>query len=98
MNIQLDRLYIYNLKTVCSLTSKLQAFIHKKFGYRGVISLPYQARLIDYTSQAKKQRGLKCKKLPQFKLETYYQVLMDPRDVPYKLPDTEVINYFYFKN
>lgn len=67
-----------------------QTFLHKVFAYRGVIIHPWDANI---SEQSKYQQasgsfpdntsGSDANKNKAIKSETYYQVLMDSRDLPY---------------
>lgn len=62
-----------------------QAFIHRIFGYRGVLLFPWHVRYFD--SSNKKEEKLKTNKkdsnLKTHSNKTYYQALMDNRDSPF---------------
>lgn len=72
-----------------------QLFLHKVFGYRGVILFPWLARVYDRDLPNKKDRQIDSDTPPfsapvggaakeiKGRTHTYYQVLIDGRDCPY---------------
>eukprot|EP00058_Branchiostoma_floridae_P026777 XP_002612268.1 hypothetical protein BRAFLDRAFT_246688 [Branchiostoma floridae] len=67
-----------------------QLFLHKVFGYRGIVLFPWVARLYDRDVASKtEERNLEeglyttAGKEVKGKTHTYYQVLIDSRDCPY---------------
>merc|ERR1719341_2614637 len=54
-------------------------FLHKVFGYRGVVLFPWLARVYDRDLPNKGAVGKEVKG----RTHTYYQVLIDGRDSPY---------------
>jgi len=55
-----------------------QMFLHKIFGYRGIILHPWIASVFEKRNTKKHKKKIH----PQLKVQTYYQVLMDMRDIP----------------
>lgn len=84
-----------------------QVFLHKLFGYRGVILFPWTANVFDKndessksdmtSSQYDKQATDELLNAPpernKAKQLTYYQVLIDNRDIPYVRAHTEAITF-----
>jgi len=64
-----------------------QTFLHKVFAYRGVIIHPWVANISEQSkyqaSSFPDSTNLEESKNKAMKSETYYQVLMDARDLPY---------------
>uniref|UniRef100_A0A182JT91 ApaG domain-containing protein n=1 Tax=Anopheles christyi TaxID=43041 RepID=A0A182JT91_9DIPT len=83
-----------------------QLFLHRVFGYRGVILFPWLARVYDrdlpnqskanqlegITSDAAESGGSTSKEV-QKKTHTFYQVLIDQRDCPYIRAQTEAVTF-----
>ncbi|XP_077995477.1 polymerase delta-interacting protein 2-like [Glandiceps talaboti] len=79
-----------------------QLFLHKVFGYRGIILFPWLARLYDRDIGASKddkftdsggepiQSG---NKEVRGRTHTYYQVLIDSRDCPFIRAQTEAVTF-----
>jgi len=105
---------ISNLSTVGKLQSiKLegnydtgQMFLHKVFGYRGVILFPWMARVFDRDMPSKAHGtenptfnapigGVVDKADVKGRTQTYYQVLIDGRDTPYitNMEQTESVTF-----
>jgi len=105
---------ISNLSTVGKLQSiKLegnydtgQMFLHKVFGYRGVILFPWMARVFDRDMPSKTHGienptfntpigGGADKAEVKGRTQTYYQVLIDGRDTPYitNMEQTESVTF-----
>lgn len=65
-----------------------QLFLHRIFGYRGVVLFPWSARVYDrdlpnnVTPEIDENDGTKTV-YPEGKTNTFYQVLIDSRDCPY---------------
>uniref|UniRef100_A0A6E8V3D3 ApaG domain-containing protein n=1 Tax=Anopheles coluzzii TaxID=1518534 RepID=A0A6E8V3D3_ANOCL len=86
-----------------------QLFLHRVFGYRGVILFPWLARVYDrdLPNQAKGNQlegassdandsgsgGGNTGKEVQKKTHTFYQVLIDQRDCPYIRAQTEAVTF-----
>uniref|UniRef100_A0A8W7PLA9 ApaG domain-containing protein n=2 Tax=gambiae species complex TaxID=44542 RepID=A0A8W7PLA9_ANOCL len=86
-----------------------QLFLHRVFGYRGVILFPWLARVYDrdLPNQAKGNQlegassdandsgsgGGNAGKEVQKKTHTFYQVLIDQRDCPYIRAQTEAVTF-----
>lgn len=73
-----------------------QLFLHRVFGYRGVILFPWQARVYDRDTQITDRNtsgnsyaGQEVKS----KHHTYYQVLIDSRDSPYIRAQSEAVTF-----
>merc|ERR1719495_638790 len=68
-----------------------QMFLHRVFGYRGVVLFPWLARVYDRDVSSKKdpkpiEESLNYNQVGKEvkgKAHTYYQVLIDSRDCPY---------------
>lgn len=63
-----------------------QLFLHRIFGYRGVILFPWLARVYDREIQSKRDTSDSngnVNKDVKGKTHTFYQVLIDSRDCPY---------------
>uniref|UniRef100_A0A1B6M1H7 ApaG domain-containing protein n=1 Tax=Graphocephala atropunctata TaxID=36148 RepID=A0A1B6M1H7_9HEMI len=84
-------------KTTCNYTTG-QLFLHKVWGYRGIILFPWTARVFDrdlqncsdeikYNLTFLGGREVKCS------TENYYQVLIDCRDRPYIRAQTEAVTF-----
>nr|CAG4651638.1 EOG090X027U [Triops cancriformis] len=76
-----------------------QLFLHRIFGYRGVVLFPWSARVYDRDASAKKEDpvtqtdALNVGKDVKGKSHTYYQVLIDSRDCPYIRAQTEAVTF-----
>ncbi|XP_035690119.1 polymerase delta-interacting protein 2-like [Branchiostoma floridae] len=77
-----------------------QLFLHKVFGYRGIVLFPWVARLYDRDVASKtEERNLEeglyttAGKEVKGKTHTYYQVLIDSRDCPYIRAQTEGVTF-----
>lgn len=77
-----------------------QLFLHRVFGYRGVILFPWLARVYDRDVSSKKDKqsddttgfnhvGREVKG----RTHTYYQVLIDSRDCPFIRAQTEAVTF-----
>lgn len=67
-----------------------QLFLHRVFGYRGVILFPWLARVFDRDTPnqtkvdpEKLEKDGNDSKEVKGKMHTFYQVLIDSRDCPY---------------
>lgn len=63
-----------------------QLFLHRIFGYRGVVLFPWSARVYDRDNpltEAEKNTDGKPNVNPLLKTSSFYQVLIDSRDCPY---------------
>nr|CAG4635496.1 EOG090X07J3 [Artemia franciscana] len=78
-----------------------QLFLHRVFGYRGVLLFPWQARVFD-RDIPNKNDNLKSEENGSFnhvgrevkgRTHTYYQVLIDSRDCPYIRAQTEAVTF-----
>lgn len=79
-----------------------QLFLHRVFGYRGIILFPWLARVYDrdVPSNANKiqenattETNQPPNKEVQRKTHTFYQVLIDQRDCPYIRAQTEAVTF-----
>lgn len=77
-----------------------QLFLHRIFGYRGVILFPWLARVYDrdLPNQNKNEREKvegteNVAKEVKGKMHTFYQVLIDARDCPYIRAQTEAVTF-----
>lgn len=79
-----------------------QLFLHRVFGYRGVILFPWLARVYDrdIPNQGKNEEPDKAAekndnvaKEVKGKMNTFYQVLIDSRDCPYIRAQTEAVTF-----
>uniref|UniRef100_UPI00358FEF3E polymerase delta-interacting protein 2 n=1 Tax=Myxine glutinosa TaxID=7769 RepID=UPI00358FEF3E len=79
-----------------------QLFLHKVFGYRGVVLFPWRARLYDRDvssssndSDCRKteQTGTQGGKEVKGQTQVYYQVLVDSRDCPHIRAQTEGVTF-----
>lgn len=76
-----------------------QSFLHKVFGYRGVVLFPWKAKVYDRTRSSSKQRKERGKGSSGFDdtktvhPHTFYQVLIDPRDYPHIRTQTEAVTF-----
>lgn len=78
-----------------------QLFLHKVFGYRGVVLFPWLARVYDRDVPNKKESG-PSEEPPnpshvgrevKGHTHTYYQVLIDSRDCPFIRAQTEAVTF-----
>lgn len=66
-----------------------QFFLHRIFGYRGVVLFPWSARVYDrdvpnnVAVEVEKNDDGTANVSPEGKTSTFYQVLIDSRDCPY---------------
>ena len=73
-----------------------QLFLHKVFGYRGVVLFPWTANVFDKEDQTKDSNSpiaeahdrtsideIEKYERQKAKKQTFYQVLIDNRDIPY---------------
>jgi len=62
-----------------------QFFVHKIFGYRGVVLFPWAAKLIDFDTPATRKRDRKSQSPSKSEdvVKPNYQVLVDQRDYPH---------------
>ncbi|XP_078468146.1 polymerase delta-interacting protein 2 isoform X1 [Lampetra planeri] len=81
-----------------------QLFLHRVFGYRGVVLFPWQARLYDRDAAGNDEErhvcikseppvGQQTGKEMKGKTHTYYQVLIDARDCPHISAQTEGVTF-----
>jgi len=78
-----------------------QLFLHRIFGYRGVILFPWQARVYDRDlpnnaePEVEKDEDGTTYSGPEVtgKKKTFYQVLIDSRDCPYIRAQTEAVTF-----
>ncbi|XP_006824194.1 polymerase delta-interacting protein 2-like [Saccoglossus kowalevskii] len=78
-----------------------QLFLHKVFGYRGIVLFPWLARLYDRDIGTKEDRPVDGNidnvhagnKEVRGKTHTYYQVLIDSRDCPFIRAQTEAVTF-----
>ncbi|KAG5680589.1 hypothetical protein PVAND_010086 [Polypedilum vanderplanki] len=78
-----------------------QLFLHKVFGYRGVILFPWTARVYDRdaANQGKEEDSSVISnndpnnKEVQKRTQTFYQVLIDSRDIPFIRAQTEAVTF-----
>ncbi|CAB3387989.1 Hypothetical predicted protein [Cloeon dipterum] len=82
-----------------------QLFLHRVFGYRGLILFPWLARVYDRDLNTKKEKlGDAAENLNnnnqqqqgrevKGRTHTYYQVLIDARDCPYIRAQTEAVTF-----
>jgi polymerase delta-interacting protein 2 len=80
-----------------------QLFLHKVFGYRGVVLFPWQAKVYDRdANQVKSDEETTAisgdvpnvnNKEVQKRTHTYYQVLIDQRDCPFIRAQTEAVTF-----
>lgn len=76
-----------------------QLFLHRVFGYRGVVLFPWLARV--YDRDTPKTRGIggeddafhSVGKEVKGRTHTFYQVLIDSRDCPYIRAQTEAVTF-----
>lgn len=71
-----------------------QLFLHRIFGYRGVVLFPWSARVYDRdlpnnaVAEVEKNDDGTTNVSPEGKTNTFYQVLIDSRDCPYIVSKT----------
>ncbi|XP_014665443.1 PREDICTED: polymerase delta-interacting protein 2-like [Priapulus caudatus] len=73
-----------------------ELFLHKVFGYRGVILFPWEARVYDRDAQSQERpptSGSYAGQEVKSKTHSYYQVLIDSRDSPYIRAQTEAVTF-----
>lgn len=75
-----------------------QLFLHKVFGYRGVVLFPWSARVYDRDIPNKRERNVddavsNVGKEVKGRTHTFYQVLIDSRDCPYIRAQTEAVTF-----
>ncbi|XP_054280361.1 polymerase delta-interacting protein 2 isoform X2 [Macrosteles quadrilineatus] len=76
-----------------------QLFLHKVFGYRGVILFPWLARVYDRDIPNKRAKNVEPEtpsaagKEVKSKTHTFYQVLIDARDCPFIRAQTEAVTF-----
>ena len=77
-----------------------QMFLHKVFGYRGVVLVPWLANIYDRDTALKTKHNMEDPDKPSFKTPPghtshYYQVLIDGRDSPHvtQRAQTEAVTY-----
>lgn len=77
-----------------------QLFLHRVFGYRGVVLFPWLARVYDRDVPNKKEKGgddaaslNQVGREVKGRTQTYYQVLIDSRDCPYIRAQTEAVTF-----
>ncbi|XP_055375182.1 polymerase delta-interacting protein 2 [Condylostylus longicornis] len=78
-----------------------QLFLHRVFGYRGVILFPWYARVFDRDAPTNKlvepekkvEGGPIDNKENKSKMHTFYQVLIDTRDCPFIRAQTEAVTF-----
>ena len=69
-----------------------QLFLHRVFGYRGVILFPWLARVYDREVQSKRDAtdsNANVGKEVKGKTHCFYQVLIDSRDCPFIVSDKD---------
>jgi len=105
--IQFSRNYSVRLSEVGKLqTPKLQGkydtgqlFLHRVFGYRGIILFPWSARVYDRDVLKTPKTEIDSSTVNQMNRDvkgcshTYYQVLIDSRDCPYIRAQTEAVTF-----
>lgn len=79
-----------------------QLFLHKVFGYRGVLLFPWSAKIfdrdlqqnkpVDKLSSGNKESTLSSKEI-KAKVHTFYQVLIDSRDCPFIRAQSEAVTF-----
>ncbi|XP_049793713.1 polymerase delta-interacting protein 2 [Schistocerca nitens] len=76
-----------------------QLFLHRVFGYRGVVLFPWLARVYDRDESVRK-RGNRSVPSPgspssdvKGQTQTFYQVLIDSRDCPFIRAQTEAVTF-----
>lgn len=79
-----------------------QLFLHRVFGYRGIILFPWAARVYDrdvpnnsknLENSTESNNHPPSSKEVQRKTHTFYQVLIDQRDCPYIRAQTEAVTF-----
>ncbi|KAK2181757.1 hypothetical protein NP493_383g04063 [Ridgeia piscesae] len=74
-----------------------QLFLHKVFGYRGVVLFPWVGKVYDRDIAVKEERSeeqaLAASKEVKGCTHTYYQVLIDARDIPHIRVGTESVTF-----
>ncbi|KAJ6635822.1 polymerase delta-interacting protein 2 [Pseudolycoriella hygida] len=76
-----------------------QLFLHKIFGYRGVVLFPWSARVYDRdlpnngVAESEKNEDGTTVVGAEGKTNTFYQVLIDSRDCPYIRAQTEAVTF-----
>jgi polymerase delta-interacting protein 2 len=80
-----------------------QLFLHKVFGYRGVVLFPWHARVYDRDAANQKSDNETMppmssdsnvnNKEVQKRTQTYYQCLIDSRDIPFIRAQTEAVTF-----
>lgn len=80
-----------------------QLFLHRVFGYRGVILFPWLARVYDRDlpnqnkiepeKESQIETNTNVEKDVKGKTHTFYQVLIDSRDCPYIRAQTEAVTF-----
>ncbi|XP_075219193.1 DNA polymerase delta interacting protein 2 isoform X2 [Lycorma delicatula] len=75
-----------------------QLFLHRVFGYRGVILFPWLARVYDRDLPNKRERLIddnnsNVAKEVKGRTHTFYQVLIDSRDCPHIRAQTEAVTF-----
>uniref|UniRef100_A0A8D8VZX5 Polymerase delta-interacting protein 2 n=1 Tax=Cacopsylla melanoneura TaxID=428564 RepID=A0A8D8VZX5_9HEMI len=80
-----------------------QLFLHKVFGYRGIVLFPWLARVYDRDIPNKRDKpsdanGSSVGKEVKSKTHTFYQVLIDSRDCPYIRAQTEAVTFLGNQN
>ncbi|ESN95240.1 hypothetical protein HELRODRAFT_114796 [Helobdella robusta] len=75
-----------------------QLFLHKVFGYRGVVLFPWIGKIYDRDLAFKDEKSsstssFTINKDVKAKILTYYQVLMDTRDSPHVRVGTETVTF-----
>lgn len=79
-----------------------QLFLHRVFGYRGIVLFPWLARVYDRDIPNKRDKlgdvnGSVGKEVKS-KTHTFYQVLIDSRDCPYIRAQTEAVTFLGNQN
>jgi len=74
-----------------------QLFLHKIFGYRGVVLFPWSARIYDRDLPTKRDKDTKDDVHETGEIKgrshTFYQVLIDSRDCPHIRAQTEAVTF-----
>jgi polymerase delta-interacting protein 2 len=71
-------------------------FLHKLFGYRGIVLIPWHARVFDRseTLTLNNSRTTESKSIEsRTKTVTYYNVLIDYRDIPFTCTQSESVTF-----
>ena len=89
----------------------MKLFLHKLFGYRGVILFPWTAYIFDKQDEMSEITSSQYDKVASEELEregpperakakkkTYYQVLVDNRDIPYIRSQPEAVTFLSGSN